>query len=69
MSMIKAWLHDQMEKQATEEEMFFNADMHHEMQQAMMEEMQEPQNPEDFGIDPEDTTTPIQDNDTNEVPF
>ena len=55
--MIKAWLHDQMEEAMrgegkipecyAEDEMFFNADKHHELQQAMMEEMDEPQNPED----------------------
>ena len=41
MSLIKQWLHDQME-QAYEDEMFFNADKHHEIQQAMMEEMEPP---------------------------
>jgi len=65
--MIKAWLHDQMEKQAREEEMFFNADKHHEIQQAMMEEMQEPQNPEDYGIDPNDASNTQQIND--KTPF
>lgn len=48
MSMIKAWLHDQMEKECREEEMFFNADKHHEIQQAMMEEMEPP-----LDIDPD----------------
>ena len=52
MSMIKAWLHDQMEEAMrgegkipecyAEDEMFFNADKHHEIQQAMMEEMEPP---------------------------
>ena len=42
MSLIKQWLHDQMEKECKEEEMFFNADKHHEIQQAMMEEMEPP---------------------------
>ena len=52
MSMIKAWLHDQMEEATrgegkipecyAEDEMFFNADKHHELQQAMMEEMEPP---------------------------
>ena len=52
MSMIKAWLHDQMEEAMrgegkipecyAEDEMFFNADKHHELQQAMMEEMEPP---------------------------
>ena len=77
MSMIKAWLHDQMEEVMrgegkipecyAEDEMFFNADKHHELQQAMMEEMDEPQNPEDYGIDPNDTSNTQQTND--EVPF
>jgi len=39
MSMIKAWLHDQMEKEIREEEMFFNADKHYEAEQAMREGM------------------------------
>lgn len=47
MSLIKQWLHEQME-QAYEEEMFFNADKHHEIQQAMMEEMEPPKD-----IDPD----------------
>lgn len=42
MSMIKAWLHDQMEKEIREEEMFFNADKHYETEQAMREGMDEP---------------------------
>ena len=42
MSMIKAWLHDQMEKEIREEEMFFNADKHYEIEQAMREGMDEP---------------------------
>ena len=42
MSMIKQWLHDQMEK-AYEDEMFFNADKHHEVEQAMREEMDPPE--------------------------
>ena len=52
MSMIKAWLHDRMEEAMrgegkipecyAEDEMFFNADKHHEIQQAMMEEMKPP---------------------------
>ena len=77
MSMIKAWLHDQMEEAMrgegkipecyAEDEMFFNADKHHELQQAMMEEMDEPQNPEDHGIDPNDTSNTQQTNE--EVPF
>ena len=41
MSMIKAWLHDQMEKEIREEEMFFNADKHYEIEQAMREIMDE----------------------------
>ena len=41
MSMIKAWLHDQMEKEIHEEEMFFNADKHYEIEQAMRESMDE----------------------------
>jgi len=44
MSMIKAWLHDQMEKEIREEEMFFNADKHYEIEQAMREGMDEPTN-------------------------
>lgn len=42
MSMIKAWLHDQMEKEIREEEMFFNADKHYEIEQAMREGMDKP---------------------------
>jgi len=42
MSMIKAWLHDQMEQEIREEEMFFNADKHYEIEQAMREGMDEP---------------------------
>ena len=52
MSMIEAWLHDRMEEAMrgegkipecyAEDEMFFNADKHHEIQQAMMEEMEPP---------------------------
>ena len=49
-------MYELMEKDAFEDEMFFNADKHHEIQQAMMEEMQEPQNPEDHGIDPNETS-------------
>ena len=45
MSMIKQWLHDQMEK-AYEDEMFFNADKHHEFEQAMREGMDEPPTPD-----------------------
>lgn len=44
MSMIKAWLHDQMEKKIREEELFFNADKHYEIEQAMREGMDEPTN-------------------------
>ena len=62
--MIKAWLHDQMEKECREEEMFFNADKHHEIQQAMMEEMEEP---EDYGVDPDNLTNIQETND--QVPF
>lgn len=40
--MIKAWLHDQMEQEIREEEMFFNADKHYEIEQAMREGMDEP---------------------------
>ena len=43
MSMIKAWLHDQMEKECREEELFFDADRHHELEQAMREEMDPPE--------------------------
>ena len=32
-------MYELMEKDAFEDEMFFNADKHHEIQQAMMEEM------------------------------
>ena len=67
MSLIKAWLHDQMEKELREEEMFFNADKHHELQQAMMEEMEEPQEPEDYGVDPDNLTNIQETND--QVPF
>ena len=42
MSMIKAWLHDQMEQEIREEEMFFNADKHYEIEQAMRESIDEP---------------------------
>jgi len=42
MSMIKAWLHDQMEKECREEQLFFDADRHHEIQEAMKEEMEPP---------------------------
>ena len=35
-------MYELMEKDAFEEEMFFNADKHHELQQAMMEEMEPP---------------------------
>ena len=42
MSMIKTWLHDQMEKEWREDEMFYNADMHYEIEQAMREGMDEP---------------------------
>ena len=41
MSMIKAWLHEQMEQEIREEEMFFNADKHYEIEQAMREGMDE----------------------------
>ena len=44
MSMIKAYLHDQMEKEIREEEMLFNADKHYEIEQAMREGMDEPTN-------------------------
>ena len=81
MSFIKKYLHalqekqqedsqlmyELMEKDAFEDEMFFNADKHYEIQQAMIEEMQEPQNPEDYGIDPNDTSNTQQIND--KIPF
>jgi len=35
-------MYELMEKDAFEDEMFFNADKHHELQQAMMEEMEPP---------------------------
>ena len=35
-------MYELMHKNAFEEEMFFNADKHHELQQAMMEEMEPP---------------------------
>ena len=49
MSRIKAWLHDQMEKQLKEEELYFNAEMHHELEEAMRNEMDPPEdiNPKD----------------------
>jgi hypothetical protein len=45
--MIKAWLHDQMEQKIREEEMFFNADKHYEIEQAMREGMDEPLTPQE----------------------
>lgn len=61
MSMIKAWLHDQMEKECREEEMFFDADRHHELEQAMREEMDPPE---------QEYESPINEtNDSNEHPF
>lgn len=61
MSMIKAWLHDQMEKECREEEMFFNADKHYELEQAMREEMDPPE---------QEYESPINEiNDSNEPPF
>ena len=44
-------MYELMEKDAFEDEMFFNADKHHETQQAMMGEMDEPTIPSD--IDPD----------------
>lgn len=61
MSMIKAWLHEQMEKECREEEMFFNADKHYELEQAMREEMDPPE---------QEYESPINEiNDSNEPPF
>ena len=66
MSRIKNWIHDQMDKrEMLNDQMYYNADIAHELEQAMREEMDEPQNPEDLGIDPE--TQPI--NESNNVPF
>ena len=42
MSMIKAWLHDQIKQEIREDEMFFNADKAHQVEQAMREGMDEP---------------------------
>ena len=52
MSRIKAWLHDQMEKQLKEEELYFNAEMHHELEEAMRNEMDPPED-----IDPKDNAS------------
>ena len=60
-------MYELMEKDAFEDEMFFNADKHHELQQAMMEEMEEPQEPEDYGVDPDNLTNIQETND--QVPF
>ena len=78
MSMIKAWFHDQMEKQLKDEELFFNAEMHHEMEQTMREEMDEPSIPSDIDPDyenfisnhPDGKYPPTNEpNDSNKVPF
>jgi hypothetical protein len=76
MSMIKAWLHDQMEKECREDEMFYNADMHHQMEQAMREEMDPPEEEVDptyenfIANHPDGKYPPTnEDNDSNEVPF
>ena len=75
MSRIKAWLHDQMEKMQ-EDEMFFNADKHHEIEQAMREEMDPPEDQVDSTYEnfianhPDGKYPPTnEDNDSNEVPF
>ena len=75
MSMIKAWLHDQMEKMQ-EDEMFFNADKHHEIEQAMREEMDPPEDQVDSTYEnfianhPDGKYPPTnENNDSNEVPF
>ena len=44
MSRIKAWIHDHLEH-----EMFYNADMQHELEEAMRNEMDPPED-----IDPKD---------------
>lgn len=46
MSMIKQWLHDQMEQEIREDEMFFNADKAYQVEQAMREGMDEPLTPD-----------------------
>ena len=76
MSMIKAWLHDEMEKEIREEEMFFNADKHHELEQAMREEMDPPEEQVDSTYEnfianhPDGKYPPTNEtNDSNEVPF
>ena len=86
MSMIKAWLHDQMEKAMrgegkipewyAEDEMFFNADKHHEIEQAMREEMDPPEDQVDSTYEnfianhPDGKYPPTnENNDSNEVPF
>ena len=75
MSRIKAWLHDQMEKMQ-EDELFFNADKHHEIEQAMREEMDPPEDQVDSTYEnfianhPDGKYPPTnEDNDSNEVPF
>ena len=66
MSRIKNWIHDQMDKRGMlNDQMYYNADIAHELEQAMRNEMDEPQNPEDVGIDPDTQPT----NESNNVPF
>tara|TARA_B100000424_G_scaffold259174_1_gene241790 strand:- start:22 stop:222 length:201 start_codon:yes stop_codon:yes gene_type:complete len=66
MSRIKSWIHNQLDKRnMLREDMYYNADIAYELEQAMREEMEEPQNSEDLDIDPNTQPT----NESNNVPF
>lgn len=66
MSRIKNWIHNQLDKRnMLREDMYYNADIAYELEQAMREEMEEPQNSENLDIDPNTQST----NESNNVPF
>jgi len=66
MSRIKSWIHNQLDKRnMLREDMYYNADIAYELEQAMREEMEEPQNSENLDIDPNTQST----NESNNVPF